>query len=154
MSDAFDAPDGAYRLRALPAGPIWLAVSFGEALESRLAALAPRPFALRAAGPLSWLIVGDDPLPFGAAERALSPEGALIDLSHGRVRFEISGPGARHKLSTGTAVDLAPVAFAEGVACDTLFNHIGVHLMRTGADRFEILVGRSFADSLWRELTR
>jgi sarcosine oxidase subunit gamma len=139
-------PD-AYRLHNLPVGHIWLAVSFGEALEPKLAKLAPR-----AAGPLAWLIVGDGSRPFAEAERALAPEGALIDLSHGRLRYEIEGPGARAKLATGTAVDLAPSAFPEGAACETMFNHIGVHLTRTGADRFEILVGRSFAESLWREL--
>ena len=143
----------AYRLAALPATHIWLAVSFDETLEGRLAAFASRPFALRAAGPLTWLIVGDDARNFADAERALTPEGALIDLSHSRLRYEIEGPGARAKLATGTAVDLAPLAFAEGAACETMFNHISVHLTRTGADRFEILVGRSFAESLWRELT-
>lgn len=142
----------AYRLSALPVGRLWLAVSFGLPLEGRLAAFAPQPFALRAAGPLTWLIVGDDPLPFAEAERALAPEGALIDISHGRLRYEIAGPGARAKLATGIAVDLAPSAFVEGEACETMFNHISVHLTRTGADRFEILVGRSFAQSLWREL--
>jgi len=145
-------PD-AFQLKALPVGHVWLAVSFGDALEDRLAVLASRPFALRAAGPLTWLIVGDDPRSFAEAERALAPEGALIDLSRGRVRYEIEGPGARAKLATGTAVDLTPSAFPEGAACETMFNHISVHLTRTGADRFEILVGRSFAESLWRELT-
>lgn len=139
-------PD-AYRLNALPAGHIWLAVSFGQPLADRLAALAPR-----AAGPLAWLIVGDEARSFVETGRALAPEGALIDLSHGRVRYEIEGPGARAKLATGIAVDLAPSAFAEGAACETMFSHISVHLTRTGADRFEILVGRSFAESLWREL--
>jgi sarcosine oxidase subunit gamma len=153
MSDDYEAPDGAYRLRALPTSHVWLAVSFGDALDERLAALAPQPLALRAAGPLTWLIVADDPLPFAEVERTLAPEGALIDLSHGRARYEISGPGARTKLATGIAVDLSPAAFAEGAACDAMFNHIGVHLTRIGADRFEILVGRSFAESLWRELT-
>ena len=138
----------AFRISALPVGHIWQAVSFGAPLESRLAAFAPR-----AAGPLTWLIVGDDRRSFAAAERALAPEGALIDLSHSRVRYEIAGPGARAKLATGTAVDLAPSAFAEGAACLTMFNAIAVHLTRTGADCFEILVGRSFAEALWRELT-
>ena len=31
----------------------------------------------------------------------------LIDESHGRVRFELSGPDSRRKLSTGVAIDLA-----------------------------------------------
>lgn len=154
MPDVHETPDRGYRLRQLPAGRIWVAVSFGAPLEGRLAALAPQRYALRDAGPRAWLIVDDDPRPFADAERALAPEGALVDISHGRARYEIEGPGARAKLATGTAVDLSSAAFAEGAACETMFNRIGVHLTRTGADRFELLVGRSFAESLWRELAQ
>ena len=153
MDDVYEAPDGGYRLRRLAQGRIWVAVSFGAPIDDRLAALAPGRFALRDAGPRAWLIVDDDIRPFAEAERALAPEGALVDISHGRARYEISGPGARAKLATGIAVDMSPAAFAEGAACETMFNQIGVHLTRTGADRFEILTGLSLAESLWRELT-
>ena len=152
MADVYEAPDGGYRLRRLPTARIWVAVSFGASLEDRLAALAPQRFALRDAGPRAWLIVDDDIRPFAEAERALAPEGALVDISHGRARYEIEGPRARAKLATGTAVDLS--VFADGAACETMFNHIAIHLTRTGADRFEILTGLSFAESLWRELTQ
>ena len=153
MDDVFESENSGFRLRRLPAGRIWVAVSFGPPLAERLAALASTPFALRDAGPRAWLIVDDDPRPFDEAEHTLAPEGALVDLSHGRARFEISGPGARAKLATGTAVDLAPSAFPEGAGCETMFNHVGIHLTRLAGDRFELLVARSFAESLWRELT-
>jgi hypothetical protein len=87
-------PD-AHRPKSPPLGHVWLAVSFGEAFNQRLSALAAQPFALRAAGPLTWLIVGDDRGPFAEVEPALASEGALIDLSHGRARYEIEGAGAR-----------------------------------------------------------
>jgi sarcosine oxidase subunit gamma len=153
MVEVYEAPDGGYRLRRLPRGRIWMAASFGAPLEDRLAALATQRFALREAGPRAWLIVDDEVSPFAEAEGALAPEGALVDISHGRARYEIEGPRARAKLATGTAVDVSPAAFAEGAACETMFNRIGVHLTRTGADRFEILTSLSFAESLWRELT-
>jgi sarcosine oxidase subunit gamma len=153
MGDVYETTDGGYRLRRLPTGRIWVAVSFGAPLAGRLAALAPQPFALREAGPRAWLIVDDDIRPFAEAERDLAPDGALVDISHGRARYEIDGPRARAKLATGTAVDISSAAFAQGAASETMFNHIGIHLTRTGPDRFEILTGLSFADSLWRELT-
>ncbi len=142
-----------YRLSAAPSGYVLTALSFGDDISALLAKLWPAPFAVRNAGAATWLIVGDGALDFAAAAQALGAAGALIDQSHGRVRFVIDGPGARAKLARGIAVNLAPSAFPEGAACETMFNPIGVHLTRVGADRFELIVGRSFSQSLWEELS-
>jgi sarcosine oxidase subunit gamma len=113
-------------------------------------------FALRPAGPGSGYLVGETPLTprdIAQLEARLGPQARLVDQTHGRVRLELSGPGAVRLLATGTAVDLSFQRFPVGAACETLFGHIGVHLTRTGADCFELLVGRSFAENLWQELT-
>ena len=110
----------------------------------------------RRAGPHVWWIVGDGELSPAAIHdlRArLGREATLIDQSHGRVRIEVSGPSCRALLATGCAVNLAPSALPVGAGRECLFGHIGVHLTRTGEDQFELLVGRSFAQSLWEELT-
>ena len=138
-------------MQARPTGHVLLALGFPGAN-------APRPieaetFSLRPAGPDSWLIVGDRPLSAAERETALGADIALVDLSHGRERLEISGPGAARKLAAGVAIDLSPSAFPEGASCETLFGPIAIHLTRTGPDRFEIFVSRSYAMSLWRGLT-
>jgi sarcosine oxidase, subunit gamma len=154
-----EAQGGACHIAYCASGHVLQVVAkpFAGDLSMRLAAIADgSPCALRQAGPGIWYIVGDSPLsPDGVAEKEahLGRDAMLIDQSHGRVRLELSGPGSARLLSTGTAVDLGSSRFERGSACETLFGHIGIHLTRTAAESFEILVGRSFAMSLWHELT-
>jgi sarcosine oxidase, subunit gamma len=155
----YDAPSGHCRIASKPAGHVLqiLAPPFAADQSAHLTELSDGSAnALRAAGPGIWYVVGDAPLTpqdIARAEIRLGPQVQLIDQSHGRVRMELSGPGAVRLLATGTAVNLSFERFPIGSACETLFGHIGVHLTRTGADRFELLIARSFAMSLWAELT-
>jgi sarcosine oxidase subunit gamma len=154
-SAPYQAPRGDYVLRARPVGHVLSALGFPGAEAPRIIAEAG-PFALRSAGPQSWVVVGETPLsPAQLAEREQRRGGAvaLIDQSHGCERLEIFGPRAAHKLATGLAVDLSLPTFPEGASCEALFGPIAIHLTRTGRERFEILVGRSLAMSLWRRLT-
>lgn len=68
------------------------------------------------------------------------------------MRIGVSGAGACDLLSRGTGADLSPDRFAQGTTLLTLYGHIGIHLTRLGPDAFEIMVLRSYADSLWRHL--
>ena len=144
---AYSSPRG-YVLRARPMGHMLLALGFPGAE-------APA-FAARPAGPLTWIVIGEAPLgPADLAQREAELGGAvaLVDITHGRERLEISGPGAARKLAGGVAVDLAASAFRVGASCQTLCGHIAVHLTRTGLESFELIVGRSLAHDLWRALS-
>lgn len=112
---------------------------------------APEGFNLRSAGPGQWFATG----PLGESEAAIlafAPSAFLVDQSHGHVLIRVSGEPVRKMLAKGTAIDLNPAQFAIGVAVPTLFGHISVNICRTGGEVFELLVLRSFADSLWNEL--
>ena len=45
-----------------------------------------------------------------------------------------------------------PILFETDDTRATLIGHIAVHLTRTGPDRFELMVLRGFAESLWHDL--
>ncbi|MFO1148002.1 MAG: sarcosine oxidase subunit gamma family protein [Alsobacter sp.] len=146
------------RISALPAGHVIqvLAASGSGDLRQRVSVLADgTSHALRKAGPDGWYLVGEAPWSrsrLDEAGAALGESAALVDQSHGRVRIGLSGPGCRRLLATGTAVDLSDAMFPVGAATETLFGHVGVHLTRVGEDAYEILVGRTFAQTLWDEL--
>jgi len=144
-------------LEAMPEGYLLqiMGPTTPDALKGSLSAAGLSEGALRTAGYRQWFVAGDRPLPaatLGNLSRAL-PMGTFVsDQSHGRVRLRLSGSRAAERLTTGTAVDLHPAVFAQGQSAFTLFNHISVLLTRTGAEEFELVVLRSFAEALYEEL--
>lgn len=78
---------------------------------------------------------------------------SVSDQSHGRVVIHIEGPKVRAVLAKGTPVDLYADEFPVGRSAVTQMAHVGVHLTRTGEDRFELSVFRGFAESFWQWLT-
>jgi methylglutamate dehydrogenase subunit D len=75
------------------------------------------------------------------------------DQSHGRVILRIAGPKARALLAKGTPVDLHPSVFGPGRSAVTQMAHVGVHLVQTGEDEFELSVFRGFSENFWEWLT-
>jgi sarcosine oxidase subunit gamma len=147
------------RIEAMPEGHVIhvLAGAGAGDLAPFLAERAPEqaPFAVRTVSPGQWFIAGDKVLSrseFTALVTTLQPKADCVDQSHGRVRIRVSGPKVEQMLAKGTAVDLAAVAFPAGHAATTLIGHIAAHLTRTGAEDFEIIVLRGFAESLWDDL--
>ncbi|MGZ2461428.1 sarcosine oxidase subunit gamma [Rhizobium sp. IY2] len=145
------------RLQALPEGHLLHVL--GAIEPSTLAAeLAKAGFAkssIRKAGFRQWFVAGDEPLTPASLDvlaAALAGKAYVMDQSHGRVRIGISGRSSRALLSKGTAVDLDPSVFPEGQSVMTMVGHLSVQIVRTGDDRFELTVLRSFAESLWDEL--
>ncbi len=142
------------RLMALPEGRVLHVLAADErALDTDLRAAALGDVRFCSVG--QWFIVGDEPLSRGdpdALSRRLADVAAVSDQSHGRVRIGISGPNVRDLLAKGTAVDLDDAAFPVGRSVMTLIGHIGVNLARTGADKYEMIVLRGFAESLWDEM--
>ncbi len=88
----------------------------------------------------------------GAADHSAGASLALSDQSHGRVRLSLDGRRARSALARGTGVDLYETVFTPGSSAATLFGHIGIHLTCLAPERFELIVLRGFAESLWHEL--
>jgi heterotetrameric sarcosine oxidase gamma subunit len=116
-----------------------------DAVEAALNALSG--VSLRKVGPGEWLVV--------TAERGAGLgdiAGAMVvDQSHGRSLFRLKGPQAVRILMKGVGVDL-PGGFPIGTSAMMAFQHLTVNLARTGDDAFELIVLRSFAESLHHDL--
>lgn len=110
---------------------------------------------LRFCGPGEWLAVSQAETSDGL-QRSLSllfAETAYVfDQSDGRIVLKLSGPNVRRILAKGVAIDLHPSVFAIGASMNVLCGHIGVNLARTGENEFELIVMRSFAESLVDDL--
>lgn len=135
------------RLTPLPEGTV-LQVFGPSARGASLAEAAARAgLSLRPNGPGQWYLVGDAP------DRLGLPDGfSVVDQSHGRVRIAVEGDVVEQVLAKGTGVDLS--RFEIGDATTTLVGHVGAHVTRMAADRFELMPLRSFAESLWHDLER
>ena len=110
---------------------------------------------LRSPSPGQWFWVGDCDISqsrFAEIAGQMPTEFALSDQTHGRVRIMLSGAKVRDVLIKGTMVDLADDVFTVGTAAMTMIGHIGAMITRTDTECFEIMVLRSFAESLWHEL--
>ncbi|MCZ4093872.1 sarcosine oxidase subunit gamma [Sinorhizobium psoraleae] len=150
----------ALKLSPLPEGMIVhvLARPEEQDLVPFLGSLTKAPtHGVRPVSPGQWFIVGDEPMPHQEMKSlftALEPRATGVDQSHGRVRIRIDGKMASCVLSKGTALDLDPSAFPVGQSAVALIGHIAAHITRVGAEAFEIIVLRGFAESLWDDLAR
>ena len=106
-------------------------------------------------GPGTWLLSdGDSVLPNAATLRkALRGHATVVDLSHARTAFWLSGPAAIRTLAKFCSLDLAGGAFPTGSATNTRLGHIGMTLARRDdTPTFEILVYRGFAEHAFEAL--
>lgn len=139
---------GSNHLELVAGGSIHSVLAFAAAGSAVAGVLAAMPSGqVRNVGPGEWLFVSGD--------AAQSPEidGAMVvDQSHGRTLFRLSGPDAIAILMRGVAVDLAGGALPVGASASMAFGHLSINLTRTGEYSFDIVVGRSFAESLYHDL--
>ncbi|MBS3803533.1 MAG: sarcosine oxidase subunit gamma family protein [Oleiphilaceae bacterium] len=106
--------------------------------------------------PDEWLLI----LPPGSefsTEKALRGElgdgsYAIVNVSGGQTVLELSGPNAREVLMKSTSCDLHPRTFPEGRGVSTVFAKTGAIIRRPDAQRWELVIRRSFADYLYRWL--
>ncbi|MBB3611360.1 sarcosine oxidase subunit gamma family protein [Rhizobium sp. BK602] len=152
----FEAAPNPNHLAVVRRPVIFSVLGHGGWEDWALAALKAMPdISVRQAGPGEWLAVSET---LGA--ESLARDLALLDparisffeQSDGRVILRLSGPSIRRILAKCVAVDLYPQAFAEGQSANMLCCHVGANLARTGPDRFEIIVPRSYAGSVFEEL--
>ena len=118
----------------------------GKVLAQRLKRL--KSVSLRTAGPDDWLMVTTDRVPDIDPAQAL-----VVDQSHGRTLFRLRGPRAISILMKGVAIDLPGDALPVGTATSLQFEHIPVNLARIEETVFEIIVMRSYAESLRHALS-
>lgn len=146
----------AFAMKALPEGTLIqvLGKPGGDDLTGLLTELSGgEPSVVRTAGPGQWFFVKDAPTAHAdlhALLGRLAPHAFGVDQTHGRVRIELSGQAVAQVLAKGTAIDFEGMAV--GQSAMTLIGHISVHMTRCAPDRFELLVLRGFAESLWDEL--
>lgn len=78
--------------------------------------------------------------------------GTVCDLSHGRIAIAVEGEKAERLLSKFYALDFSLAAFPVATAKSTAHHDVFTLIQRTGADRFDLYVYRSFARSFWHLL--
>jgi len=78
--------------------------------------------------------------------------GAVTDLSHGRTAIRIAGARAEWVLAKFFAIDFSLAAFPLGSGISTVHHDIFAQIQRSGPDRFDVYVFRSFARSFWTAL--
>ncbi|WP_116473868.1 sarcosine oxidase subunit gamma [Zobellella maritima] len=102
--------------------------------------------------PDEWLIIvegGREGQLEAQLREQLTGHYAINDVSGGQTVLELSGPKAELVLKKSTPYDIHPSNFPTGKCVGTVFAKSSVLLRRTGADSFELVVRRSFADYVW-----
>ncbi len=100
-------------------------------------------------GPDVWFRVGAVPDTGALASRF----DAVVDVSSGWGCLALEGPKAVALLRKGCAIDLHPRMFPPGSCCATAMARMRVVLWRPAIEsRYDMLVGRSHALSLWNWL--
>jgi sarcosine oxidase subunit gamma len=154
------AGEAGIRIEALPEGFVLhvlvrpgdqAAAEGAKALASRLGT------PLRGTAPGQWYIASDramTPEEFRKIEAEHAPGLAFSEQGHGRVRIAISGAPVEAVLAKLMAVDLTLAAYPIGHGTTLFAGHVSVHAQRTEAQRFELMVLRSFAVDLWESLVQ
>ena len=100
-------------------------------------------------GPHRWLVVMPRRQAFDlAAELSASIKddgAAVVDLGASRRVFTLSGPASRGVLAKALPLDVDPTKFLTGHCAQSAMEGIGVLLLATAADAFELFVYRGFA---------
>jgi sarcosine oxidase subunit gamma len=112
-------------------------------------------------GPRSWLLVESSPVSsvladFVARRDALNAlGGAVFDVSASRIAYRVRGVQAATVLAKGCPLDFHPDAFPVGGCAQSMFAHVNALFYRQdAAPTFLILVARSLARDVWRNLCR
>ena len=103
--------------------------------------------------PGKFLVIDQSEGLLAALAGAITAEtGTATDLSHGRTAIRVAGPKAEWVLAKFFAVDFSLPAFPLGSGISTAHHDIFAQIQRSGEDRFDIYVFRSFARAFWTSL--
>lgn len=122
------------------------------ALEARLGAGLPEVGRSTASGDVRVVWAGRGQFFVLGAALAGIEGAALTDQGDAWACAALMGPGTRDVLARLVPVDLRDAAFPEGAAARTLLGHMPCVLMRSGAERYEVMVFRSMAHTLRHDL--
>lgn len=86
----------------------------------------------------------------GAARDTSVKNYAIVNVSGGQTLLELEGEMARELLMKSTPYDVHPDAFPVGKGVTTVFAKANLILRRTGEERWELVLRRSFADYCYR----
>jgi methylglutamate dehydrogenase subunit D len=130
---------------AMPAGPTYQAVG-----DIAFAGTAPGTWlAMRETGGNAFA---------ESLEADIGDLASVSDQSSGYAILRLTGPKVRDALAKIVPIDLHPRAFPTGRVASTIVSHMGATLWRLedtaeGAAAFEFAVFRSFAASVWHDLS-
>ena len=133
-----------------------LSSGFGFAAPAPGRSANARGASIHWCGPEQWYVVREDTRDgqlYDDLVEKLGNNASVSDQSHGRMIISLSGRNVRDVLSKGTPVDFHPKVFSTGDSVVTQMAHVGVHIVQTGPDAFELSMFRGFAESFWEWLT-
>lgn len=84
-----------------------------------------------------------------ALRAAIQGHYQIVNVSGGQTILELSGPNAVDVLKKSTVLDLHPSQFPVGKVAGSVFAKTTALIRRTGEERWELVVRRSFADYIW-----
>ncbi|HWV61633.1 MAG TPA: sarcosine oxidase subunit gamma family protein [Sphingopyxis sp.] len=125
---------GIAKLQILAADPdAWFEQALGLAPPPALTEIEPGPIAIAWLAPGEWLVTGDaadvERVRLRCAEAA-GNLGLMVDVTHGRATFELSGADARSVLATHCPLDLGDEAMPVGAAKRSMFSDTGFFISR------------------------
>src|SRR3546814_5042420 len=126
--------------------------SLGIAPPSVLTEIEPGPVAIAWLAPGEWLVTGDE----ANVERvrlrcadAAGDLGLMVDITHARATYELSGAGARSVLAAHCPLDLGDEAMPIGAAKRSTFSDTGFFISRRsdrdGQPRFRLIFDQTMA---------
>lgn len=125
---------GIAKLQILAADPDgWFEQVLGIAPPPALGEIEPGPVAIAWLAPGEWLVTGSaadvERVRTHCAEAA-GNLGLMVDVTHGRATFELSGPAARAVLATHCPLDFGDEAMPVGAARRSTFSDTGFFISR------------------------
>ena len=158
-----DLTHGTTRLLELPMGTIWAVMPYrgqtaavSAKLQTAMSLPWPGPGRATRAGDrrLAWSGRGQAMLIGAPPPDGLSDIAGLSDQSDAWTHLALSGARAADVLARLIPVDLSPTACPPGTSLRTSLGHMQAMVLRTAADRFELMCFRSMAGTMVHDLDR
>ena len=150
---AAEAGLGMAKLQILAADPdAWFEQALGIRPPSALTEIEPGPVAIAWLAPGEWLVTGNaadvERVRTRCAEAA-GNRGLMIDITHARATFELSGAAACSVLAAHCPLDLSDDAMPVGAAKRSMFSDAGFFISRRsdrdGQPRFRLIFDQTMA---------
>lgn len=151
---------GIAKLQILAADPdAWFETALGIAPPPVLGEIEPGPVAIAWLAPGEWLVTGSE----ADVERvrthcaeAAGNLGLMVDITHARAAFELSGPKASSALAAHCPLDFSEETMPVGAARRSTFSDTGFFISRRpdrdGQPRFRLIFDQTMAGYVARML--